>query len=73
MKISTSWSSLFSFQCSDFGFIAYIKQYYIITTTTMFDVYYYFVFAVFFVSLHGDLCKCTVGSITVGFSPILYC
>ena len=28
LKISTSWSSLFSFQCSDFGFIAYVTVYY---------------------------------------------
>ena len=26
--ISTSWSSLFSFQCSDFGFAAYVTVYY---------------------------------------------
>ena len=34
LKISTSWSSLFSFQCSDFGFTFYVTVYVI---TTMFD------------------------------------
>ena len=34
LKISTSWSSLFSFQCSDFGFTAYVTVYII---TAMFD------------------------------------
>ena len=28
LKISTSWSSLFSFQCSDFVFTAYVTVYY---------------------------------------------
>ena len=28
LKISTSWSSLFSFQCSDFVFKAYVTVYY---------------------------------------------
>ena len=49
LKISTSWSSLFSFQCSDFVFTAYVTVY---NFTTMFDDIL-FCIRCFFVSLHG--------------------
>ena len=50
LKISTSWSSLFSFQCSDFVFTAHVNSILLLPCLIM----YYFVLAVFLVSLHGD-------------------
>ena len=53
LKISTSWSSLFSFQCSDlFVFTAYYVPGNNILLLPCLMMYYYFVFAVFLVFLH---------------------
>ena len=54
LKISTSWFSLFSFQCSDFGFTAYV-----ITSCFMM---YNFVFAGFF------SCPCMAINVSVQYN-----
>ena len=44
MKISTSWSSLFSFQCSDFGFTAYVSILlitYVLWCITLFSLFFW--------------------------------
>ena len=53
LKISTSSSSLFSFQCCDFIFTAYVTLYYYYQVSCL--MMYYFVFAVFLRALHRSL------------------
>ena len=58
LKISTSWSSLFSFQCSDFGFTAYITV--LLLPCLMM---YYFVFAGLFF-----WCPCMAINVSVQYN-----
>ena len=60
LKIFTSWSSLFSFQCSDFGFTAYVTLYYYYIPCLMM-YYIVFVFAVF-------LCPCMAINVSVQYN-----
>ena len=58
LKISTSWSSLFSFQCSDFGFTAYVTEYY----------YYHVWWCTTLFSLFLLLCPCMAINVSVQYN-----